>query len=152
MKSYDDCPGDAEMRAAVKIADWLAVSSERQSYLAAREIESLDAVAAIIAAEYAAAPAASQGGMTAEREAEIRAQVGGFSPHDIHVRCMLHDLLSEIDRLRSHAPRPDDSALVEALSNLLNCVDGQHDYEWLQRCKDEAKAALAARRPGGEEG
>jgi len=32
--------------------------------------------------------------------------------------------------------------LLEALSNLLNCVDGQHDDEWLDRVKQKALAAI----------
>lgn len=39
--------------------------------------------------------------------------------------------------------RSINADLLAALSALLNCVDGQHDQEWLDRCKADALAALA---------
>jgi hypothetical protein len=43
-------------------------------------------------------------------------------------------------------PTPADpvTELREAASSLLNCVDGQHDPEWLGRCKARLLAALRA--------
>jgi hypothetical protein len=35
---------------------------------------------------------------------------------------------------------------LEALDALLNCIDGVHDYEWLDRCKQAARAAIAKAR------
>lgn len=36
--------------------------------------------------------------------------------------------------------------LLEALGSLLNCVDGVHDPDWLDRVKREARAAIAKAR------
>ena len=33
--------------------------------------------------------------------------------------------------------------LFHALDDLLSCIDGPHDAQWLARCKDQAAAALA---------
>jgi hypothetical protein len=37
----------------------------------------------------------------------------------------------------------DIERLRAALGNLLNCIDGQHEPEHLERCKVDAKRALA---------
>jgi hypothetical protein len=33
--------------------------------------------------------------------------------------------------------------LLAALDRLLNCVDGNHTHDWLRRCKEQARAAIA---------
>lgn len=44
-----------------------------------------------------------------------------------------HNVLTEMAAANAHliAAAPE---LYAALDNLLNCVDGQHDPEWLNRC------------------
>jgi hypothetical protein len=43
------------------------------------------------------------------------------------------------------AERERCAGIAKALGNLLNCVDGIHEPEWLDRCKREALDALAIR-------
>ena len=47
----------------------------------------------------------------------------------------------EFANARLIASAPD---LLAALSSLLNCVDGQHEPDQLDRCKQRAREALAA--------
>lgn len=52
---------------------------------------------------------------------------------------IIHEAIARIEALET-----ENARLMEALGDLLNCVDGQHDYEWLARCKEKARKALYA--------
>jgi hypothetical protein len=62
-------------------------------------------------------------------------------PH-LRVAFMARDKNEEMNVARAYlaAAAPD---LLAALDRLLNCVDGAHTHDWLRRCKDQARAAIA---------
>ena len=68
--------------------------------------------------------------------------------HDIFAD---HEIIGMVNPLNENRENHDANArliaaapcLLTALDNILNCVDGVHDPDWLDRCKVDALAAIA---------